>query len=363
MKNWRVFTGSQAEIAPPRLTPKIAPPAPAAEDLVPEPPASRPETAGTERAVIGAARQEIGSTLAFIETTIHDLCDRFGALAAQASAQSSRVEALLQTTDRIVTERETISLNALTALLGETLEQIVQGMLGLSKNATAMTDGLRAVSASVGRINQFTGELNRINQQTKMLALNATIEAARAGQAGRGFAVVASEVRQLSSRTEQLSQAMRGEVGIIGGVVEAGLSAIDEVGHVDMSGYQATRARLQTLLAAMLRRREEIDAVIRESARGSTLIAGEISQIVAAFQFQDRSKQRFMHVDDMLRALDGLVAGTPGADSAADHAWLQQLAASMTMGEVRERFRAALGLAPVGAAGGDAVDPGQMEFL
>jgi len=309
------------------------------------------ETASTERAVLAAARQEIESTLAFIEQTIHGLGERFGALADQARVQSSRVEASLQATDQIVTDRETISLNALTELLGETLEQIVQGMHGLSRNAVAMTDGLRAVSDSVGRIHRFTADLNRINHQTRMLALNATIEAARAGAAGLGFGVVANEVRELSARTETLSQSMRGEVDAIGIVVRDGLRAIDEVGHVDVSGHAAMRERLGGLFAAMLRRREEIDAVIRESARGSTLIAGEISQIVAAFQFQDRSKQRLQHVLAMLEAVDGLVAGTAARDAApsgtvaADVAWLQQLLDSFTMGEVRERFREAVGMA------------------
>ena len=313
------------------------------------------EAAATERAVLAAATHELDATALFIETSVRGLGDRFSALAEQATRQSSRVEAFLLHADQLATDRETFNTTDLTSLLRETLETIVNGMMDMSKGAASMTDGLRAVSQSVAHINAFTGDLQRINQQTRMLALNATIEAARAGEAGRGFAVVADEVRQLSTRTEQLSQVMRAEVSTIGKVVRQGLETIAKVGVIDVSGHLATRTRLDAMLTAMLHRREEIDTVIRESARGSGDVAGEISHIVSAFQFQDRSKQRMMQVNVMLQEADALIAKTLSAESPdkpkpANRAWLQGLAARFNMGEVRDRFRALLALEPAAAA-------------
>ncbi len=304
----------------------------------------------TERAVLSAAAQEIESTAGFVEQSIRDLGDRFSALSEQATAQSTGVEALLAKADMIEAGNETLSLSDVTSLLRDTLTQVVQGMAGLSKNALSMTEGLQAVSRSVERINGLTSNLHTINQQTRMLALNATIEAARAGAAGAGFAVVADEVKQLSLRTEALSHAMRTEVAGIGTVVRAGLATISEVGRVDIDSHSLAGARLDAMLAGMLDRRAEIDAVIRTSAQGSGEIAGEISQIVAGFQFQDRSRQRLMLVKEMLAAVDGLVAqqqaeaGELGPPPAPDRAWLQSLAAGFTMAEVRERFRTLLSL-------------------
>jgi methyl-accepting chemotaxis protein len=226
----------------------------------------------------------------------------------------------------------------------------MDGISGLSRNALSMTDGLQAVSRSVEHINGLTSNLHVINQQTRMLALNATIEAARAGAAGAGFAVVADEVKQLSLRTEALSLAMRAEVVGIGNVVRAGLATLREAGQVDVDAHARSRERLDAMLAGMLDRRQEIDAVIRNSAQGSGAIAAQISQIVAGFQFQDRSRQRLMLVKEMLAAVDGLLASQPaeavdlGAPPEPDRDWLQQLADGFTMAEVRERFRAFLGL-------------------
>jgi methyl-accepting chemotaxis protein len=304
----------------------------------------------TERAALSAAAQEIESTAIFVEQAIRELGDRFSALSEQATAQSLGVEALLAKADMIEAGNETLSLSDVTALLRDTLTQVVQGISSLSKNALSMTDGLQAVSRSVEHINGLTANLAAINQQTRMLALNATIEAARAGAAGAGFAVVADEVKQLSLRTEALSQAMRTEVAGIGTVVRAGLATISEAGRVDIDAHMNARERLDSMLAGMLDRRAEIDAVIRNSAQGSGEIAGEISQIVAGFQFQDRSRQRLMLVKQMLAAVDGLVAQQQaesvdlGPPPAPDRDWLQHLAAGFTMAEVRERFRAVLGL-------------------
>ncbi len=304
----------------------------------------------TQRAATSAAMHEVESTVDFMEQTIRDLGERFSALSQQATRQSAEAASLLIKADRIETDTETLSMSEVTSLLRETLTQVVDSMLELSKNAISMTDGLNAVSRSVMHISGLTSSLHGINQQTRMLALNATIEAARAGAAGAGFSVVADEVRKLSTRTETLSQSMRHEVAAIGAIVRDGLATIGEVARVDMNDHMQARTRLDALLTAMLHRREQMDGVIRQAAHGSGQIAAEISQIVAAFQFQDRTRQRLMLVNHMLREADQLLADAleaaqPGASTQPDQAWLQRVAGSFSMGEVRERFCACLGLA------------------
>jgi methyl-accepting chemotaxis protein len=324
------------------------------------------EAGSTGCVALGAAASQINHTAGFVEQTMLGLGHRFGALAQQATAQSSRVEKLLRGSERIVAGTESIGIAELVDLLQSTLGRVIDRVHDMSDHARSMDSGLNDVSDGVGRMTRFTADLHRINQQTRMLALNATIEAARAGDAGRGFAVVANEVRQLSAQTDKLSNAMREEIGGIVATVAIGRTTIRQVANVDLSEDLATQSRLKVLLAAMLRRGADIEASMHESARGSADIAGQISAIVADFQFQDRSKQQLLLVAETLQAVVALMQHTNAQSKAAvppaDASWLRRLTAGFTMSEVRDRFLSFLGLDPPPPLT-EAADAGEMELL
>ncbi|MCL9663394.1 methyl-accepting chemotaxis protein [Paenibacillus hunanensis] len=64
-------------------------------------------------------------------------------------------------------------------------------------------------------VNQVTGFIREISEQTNLLGLNAAIEAARVGEAGAGFGVVASEVRKLSVDTKNATQNIESSLGSV----------------------------------------------------------------------------------------------------------------------------------------------------
>lgn len=86
------------------------------------------------------------------------------------------------------------------------IEQMVQGMAGISCNVEFSEKKMVALSQQSEQISSIVETMGNISARTDMLALNASIEAVRAGQEGRGFAVVAEEVRKLAERTASASR-------------------------------------------------------------------------------------------------------------------------------------------------------------
>jgi methyl-accepting chemotaxis protein len=304
--------------------------------------------AGMQQRVIKTLVAEIKQTSSFVETEADSLSGRFQRLAVCAEQQTARVESLSKLAIGIEVDGETVAIDKIAGLLEETLSDVVEKILLLSKDSMSMVYALSELNANVGRVDNCMVELNQINRTTNMLALNARIEAERAGTAGAAFRVVANEVRELSRTTGDLAVAMDTELKAVTEGIANGHATLQRVATIDMSQNLLAKDRLEVLMSSLISRSDNLTQVVADAIREAEVISADVDGMVTGIQFQDRTRQRLEHVVDTLHVVDQALeelketTGThlPATNGGPqmDVEWVKKLLDRFTLGELRARF-------------------------
>ncbi|PDT88845.1 chemotaxis protein [Bradyrhizobium sp. Y36] len=281
-----------------------------------------------------------------------------------AEQQTARVESLTHLAVGIEVEGETVPIDRIAGLLEGTLGDVVEKILMLSKDSMSMVYALNELSTNVVRVNNCMEQLSGINKTTNMLALNARIEAERAGASGAAFRVVAQEVRELSKNTADLSVSMQKELNAVTDGIASGRDTLQRVATIDMSQNILAKDRLEVLLAALMRRSEDLNGIVADAVREATVISADVESMVTGIQFQDRTKQRLEHVVDTLdvinKATNELKTSTAeevpelAGEIKPDTEWVKRLLDRFKLSDMRARFVSQLldGQAPEEPPGG-----------
>ena len=115
-------------------------------------------------------------------------------LASAAEELSSSSEEVSSSSENIASSQQQISKGASTQ---------VSEISEIQQKVNKLSEGIKLVRDKIQGINDISGLLTNIANQTNMLALNAAIEASRAGDAGKGFNVVAEQVRKLADESKR----------------------------------------------------------------------------------------------------------------------------------------------------------------
>ena len=197
------------------------------------------------------------------------------------------------------------------------LQSVVDSLESTLQQEDQMLEQMRALAVQTGELQEMAASVGNIADEINMLALNAAIEAARAGEQGRGFAVVADEVRRLATQSAATGQRIRDKVGEIGTAMGTTLESAEqstslsrEVTNEGKGTIESVFARLRDTITAL----QEESGSLRETGDG---IRAEISEVLVAFQFQDRVSQILAHVRDDLEALGERIGGYSARRTAA----------------------------------------------
>ena len=320
------------------------------------PDALTPDCAGlaiAQSRAIETLSGELTLTSHDIETHIHELAAKFQNMAAAARAQTETVQGLMSSVQKIELDGESIPLADLSASLSQTLTELVEKINQLTTRSVAMSHALGDVQAEIRSMHASITQIERINKQTKLLSLNAKIEAARAGAAGRGFAVVATEIGDLAGAVNTLSDTVKKQILTVSDGVQRGGNLLKEISTIEMSEENVNaQARIKAMMSCLVDQNATIADALNKTANSSQEMEQAVSGAIVGMQFQDRVMQRIQNVNGALAVLGhssaSIASRMPSpAGSAASQAGdglLREVADTFSLGEMRDRFAAAMQL-------------------
>ena len=198
--------------------------------------------------------------------------------------------------------------------VAHSIEEDKNQLMGLFEDFRQIEQNRDEVSGQIdGLINYMSeldnmaGEVRAIAEQTNLLALNAAIEAARAGESGRGFAVVADEVRKLSGQSGDTGNRITDKTEELTNVVRRLYNISTEGNKTVTSALHDSEDVVERVLNDLSNRTHDLENESKELLDLGHRVQDEITQMLVAFQFQDRVGQILGQVNGSLAHIETIV--------------------------------------------------------
>lgn len=246
--------------------------------------------------ISGQSNNEIESLSDYIEEQAKDLVKSFHEISKEASDQSKKVDAIVDTATSVMIEGQAIPMTEVISKLDKLMSYMINDIVDISKKAMHMVFVMKKVVDDSEHITSQLGQIFKITKDTKYLAINASIEAARAGEVGKGFAVVANEVGSLSEDTESLAHNMSSVITEFTASLKEGFKLLEEIASKDLVEQMEAKENVDKTLEAMVTQAEHQKLTLQETVVSSNGISDAVTKLVMAMQFQDFAKQRMQHL-------------------------------------------------------------------
>ena len=297
------------------------------------------ECAATFRRQHEAIRSEVSRVQDLLSDAIATLTSSFNGILTATQAQEAIAVGLVK--DDADAESAT-SFDTFVETTSDVMQKVVDNVVMNSKLGMELVELTDRISRRASDVESILGQIAGIAEQTNLLALNAAIEAARAGEAGRGFAVVADEVRDLSTRTSQLSQQISTVMKSMREGVSGAEEAIERLASTDMNFAVQSKDQVAQVLTSIGDINQQRGKAIVRLGEHAREMDGEVGRAITALQFQDMVSQLITHVDKRAEALDAFMGEFDGLSEGIRRLVMSGDAAALvqTAGQVRQHLAA-----------------------
>lgn len=251
-----------------------------------------------------SSANQIRATSQAQEATMED----FGGHVSHVAAAIREISATAQELSRTMsTLKDSASQAADLAATGK------DGISGLERMMSRLSDETRAVTAKLALINEKTNNISavvttitKVAEQTNLLSLNAAIEAEKAGEYGLGFAVVAREIRHLADQTAVATLDIERMVKETQSSVAVGVMEMDRFAE-DVRHSVQTGAGIGEQLAQVINRVQELTPQFEKVSDGMQMQSQGARQISESMtQLNDAAKNLAASFREFNAAADGL---------------------------------------------------------
>lgn len=263
------------------------------------------------------------------EQSITDLAHRFAEI-------SRRLDAAVEASNKTGGQ-------ALVELLNDAHQQLNAIVDALRQAVTTKEVLLREINSLSGytsSLQRMAKDVGDIARQTNLLSINAAIEAARAGDVGRGFAVVAAEVRKLSNLSAETGKKIGDTINAVSGAIEHTLNVSRSFAEKDDVLVNHSSEVIGDVVTRFQNAATDLADAAEFLRQENHSIAGDVSSVLVALQFQDRVSQILQQVQDDAQRLQEQILHNEQDKAAGNFvrafdvaAWKDEMARAYTMPE------------------------------
>lgn len=252
---------------------------------------------------------DIGERAGRLSVEIADMAGLIGDLTALGQTQSSRAQGAMAAAEQMTETNAALSASMAAARgsadiaqatlsksagnVSTTLTSAIQKIDTLGNGAIALKSSIEKVAETIRQVQETSGAIRRIADDTQLLALNASIEAAHAGTAGAGFAVIAAAVKVLAEQVRVSSKANETHLDVLTSTLTQLLAeaesntATAQAAKAESSHAQESINELHSLVESVEHVTHEIGVMsdsVEKSSESYAALHGELTALVGAVQ-------------------------------------------------------------------------------